>query len=79
MRHDFRCDNCLITYETYIPPSSPIVSFCPKCGKKAKKVFSVPEINMGENWPQYNNQAGRTFNSRREEDEYFNNIGAVKV
>lgn len=79
MIHEFRCNTCKIQYEDYIPPNAPIVSNCHKCGKPALKVFGLAQFNMGEGWPQYNVQAGKTFNSRAEEDRHFESIGAVRA
>ena len=79
MIHQFFCETCEKTYDEYIPASKPVRSFCPKCYNEAKKVFGFSSIIIGESWPQENTQAGQTFNSRYQEDAYFDDIKAVRV
>jgi len=79
MIHAFKCEKCNKIYEEYIRISEPIVSKCPLCKKSAKKIFGFYGIKIGETWPQYNVQADRTFDSRHQEDSYFEDIGAVRV
>ena len=79
MIHLFRCTKCKNEFDVMIQPNTPIVSNCPKCDSKADKVFCPSSIKMGETWPQYNQSAGRTFESRGEEDRHFDSLGAVRV
>lgn len=51
---------------------------CPKCDSKTAKVFGL-KFSMGEGWPQFNTQLGKTVHSRAEEDREFENVGAVRV
>ena len=79
MIHLFRCTKCKTEYDVMIFPDTPIASKCPKCNAKADKVFCPSAIKIGETWPQYNDQAGKTFNNRYDEDAHFESIGAVKA
>jgi putative FmdB family regulatory protein len=82
MIHDFKCEKCNLVFEDFVrlkDINDKPKAKCPECGGQAKKVFSPSRINMGEQWPQYNVQAGKTFKNRREEDAYFNKIGASRA
>jgi putative FmdB family regulatory protein len=76
--HTFRCIECKKEFKELVRSDSNDNPLCPFCNSKTEKVFGFV-FNMGESWPQYNNQAGKTFSSRREEDSYFEKMGAVKV
>lgn len=71
----YRCTDCKYEFDS----QSPDTPSCPKCQSKTLKVFCPATINMGEDWPQWNDQAGKTFNSRSEEDRHFDKLGANKA
>jgi len=79
MIYTFRCVSCKYEYDEIVSDSSTRVSKCPKCNSKALKVFSAPVIKIRDSWPQFNAQAGKSFSSRKEEDEYFDSIGAERI
>jgi putative FmdB family regulatory protein len=40
MFYDFHCDGCKLTYEEYQPIDSEHKLVCPKCHKKARRIYS---------------------------------------
>ena len=79
MIHEFYCETCKKTYDEYIPASKSVRSFCPICHNESKKVFGFYGIKMSETWPQENIQAGKTFDSRYQEDKWFEENRSVRV
>jgi putative FmdB family regulatory protein len=76
--HTFRCTKCKNEFKELVRSDSDRIPHCPLCKSSTKKVLGFM-FSMGENWPQYNVQAGKTFKNRYEEDSHFEEIGAVKV
>lgn len=76
--HTFRCTECKHEFTELVSITLDSTPKCPKCDSKTAKVFGL-KFSMGEGWPQFNTQLGKTVNSRAEEDSAFESIGAVRV
>ena len=76
--HTFRCAKCKYEFKELVPSGSGGTPNCVKCNSKTVKVFGF-QFSMGEDWPKFNTQLGKTVNSRAEEDREFESIGAVRV
>jgi len=81
--YEFECIDCG-TFEEYFSPDEEKKAKCPKCGKKANRVWGfsghrIDWVNGGWHGNEINLGLGKSFKSAREREYYAESRGLRKV